>query len=85
MASNDVSESKMTTMDLAMVLTLRKMIPCPGVGILKIVPCSAARPRTEKYMSSPPPPQVGLYSSFSCMFSFALTSLGKIVTYRGTR
>ena len=29
--------------------------PCPGVGILKMIPCSAARPRTEKYMSTPPP------------------------------
>ena len=28
-----------------------KMIPCPGVGILKMIPCPAARPRTEKYMS----------------------------------
>ena len=31
-----------------------KMIPCPGVGILKMIPCSAARPRTEKYISAPP-------------------------------
>ena len=31
------------------------MTPCPGVGILKMIPCSAARPRTEKYMSIPPP------------------------------
>ena len=32
-----------------------KMIPCPGVGILKMIPCSAGRPRTEKYISAPPP------------------------------
>ena len=31
-----------------------KTIPCPGVGILKMIPCSAARPRTEEYMSTPP-------------------------------
>ena len=30
-----------------------KMIPCPGVRILKMIPRSAARPRTEHYMSAP--------------------------------
>ena len=51
-----LSESKMTNMDPVMEPILMKMIPCPGVGILKMIPCSAARPRTEKYMSTPPPP-----------------------------
>ena len=32
-----------------------KLIPCSGVGILKMILCSAARPRTETYMSTPPP------------------------------
>ena len=45
----------MTNMDPAMEPIFTKMIPCPGVGILKMIPCSAARPRTEKYMSTPPP------------------------------
>ena len=55
MASNDLSESKMTNMDPVMEPIFTKMIPCPGVGILKMTPCSssAARPRTEKYMSTP--------------------------------
>ena len=30
-----------------------KMIPCLGVGILEMIPCSAARPRTEKYIEYP--------------------------------
>ena len=46
----------MTNMDPDMEPIFTKMIPCPGVGILKMIPCSAARPRTEKYMSTPPPP-----------------------------
>ena len=46
----------MTNMDPVMEPIFTKMIPCPGVGILKMIPCSAARPRTEKYMSTPPPP-----------------------------
>ena len=45
----------MTNMDPVMKPIFTKMIPCPGVGILKMIPCSAARPRTEKYMSTPPP------------------------------
>ena len=45
----------MTNMDPVMEPIFTKMIPCPGVGILKMIPCSAARPRTEKYMSTPPP------------------------------
>ena len=43
-------------MDPVMEPIFTKMIPCPGVRILKMIPCSAARPRTEKYMSTPPPP-----------------------------
>ena len=31
------------------------MIPFPGVRILKITPCSTARPSTEQYMINPPP------------------------------
>ena len=54
MAENDLSESKMTNMDPFMELIFTKMIPCPGVGILKMIPCSAAHPRTEKYMSTSP-------------------------------
>ena len=45
----------MTNMDPVIKPMFTKMIPCPGVGILKMTPCLAARPRTEKYMSSPPP------------------------------
>ena len=48
----------MTNMDPVMEPIFTKMIPCPGVGILKMIPCSAARPRTEKYMSTPPPSSV---------------------------
>ena len=48
----------MTNMDPVMEPIFTKMIPCPGVGILKMIPCPAARPRTEKFMSTPPP---GLY------------------------
>ena len=44
----------MTNMDPVMEPIFTKMIPCPGVGILKMIPCSAARPRTENYMSTPP-------------------------------
>ena len=44
----------MTNIDPVMETIFTKMIPCPGVGILKMIPCSAARPRTEKYMSTPP-------------------------------
>ena len=55
MAINDLSESKMTNMDPVMEPIFTKMIPCPGVGILKMISCSAARPRTEKYLSTPPP------------------------------
>ena len=54
MVENDLSESKMINMDPAMELIFTKMIPCPGVGILKMIPCSAARPHTEKYMSTSP-------------------------------
>ena len=43
-------------MDPVMEPIFTKMIPCPGVRILKMIPCSAAGPRTEKYMSTPPPP-----------------------------
>ena len=45
----------MTNVDPVMEPISTKMIPCPGVGILKMVPYSAARPGTEKYMSTPPP------------------------------
>ena len=45
----------MTNMDPVMEPIFTKTIPCPGVGILKMIPCSAARPRTEKYMSTLPP------------------------------
>ena len=44
----------MTNMDPVMEPIFTKTIPCPGVGILKMIPCSAARPRAEKYMSTPP-------------------------------
>ena len=40
---------------LVMEPIFTKMIPRPGVGILKMIPCSAARPCTEKYMSTLPP------------------------------
>ena len=50
MASNDLWESKMTSMDHVMELIFTKVVPCPGVGILKMIPYSAARPRTEKHM-----------------------------------
>ena len=60
MAENDLSESKMTNMDPVMELIFTKMIPCPGVGILKMIHCSAARPHTEKYMSTSP----GTFSRF---------------------
>ena len=53
MAWNDLSESKMANMDPVMEPIFTKMILCPGVGILKMTPSSAARPRTEKYMSTP--------------------------------
>ena len=53
MASNDLSDSKLTNMDPVVEPIFTKMIPCPGVGILKMIPCSAARPRAEKYMSTP--------------------------------
>ncbi len=33
-----------------------KVVPCPRDGILKLIPCSAARLRTEKYKSYTPPP-----------------------------
>ena len=45
----------MTNMDPVMEPIFTKMIPCPGVGILKMIPCSAVRLRTEKYTSTPPP------------------------------
>ena len=51
---NNLSDSKMTNMDPVVEPIFTKMIPCPGVGILKMIPCPAARPRTEKYMSTPP-------------------------------
>ena len=44
----------MKNMDPVMEPICAKMIPCPGFGILKMIPCSAARPRTEKYMSTSP-------------------------------
>ena len=54
MAENDLSQSNMTNMDPAMeLLIFTKMIPCPGVGILKMIPCLAARSHTEKCMSAP--------------------------------
>ena len=43
----------MANMDPVMGPILTIMIPCPGVAILKMIPCSAARPRTEKHMSAP--------------------------------
>ena len=42
-------------MDPVVEPIFEKMIPCPGVAILKMIPCTAARPRTEKYMSTSPP------------------------------
>ena len=54
MAANDLSESKITNMNPVMEQIFTKMIPCPGAGNLKIIPCSAARPRIEKYMSTSP-------------------------------
>ena len=39
----------MTNMDPVMEPIFTKTIPCPRVGILKMIPCSAVRPRTEKY------------------------------------
>ena len=54
MAENDLSESNMTNMDPVMELIFTKVIPCPGVGILKMMHCSAARPGTGKYMSTSP-------------------------------
>ena len=47
----------MTNRDPVMEPIFTKMMPCPGVGSLKMIPCSAARPRSEKYMSTPPPPR----------------------------
>ena len=50
-----------------------KMKPCPGVGILKMIPCSAACPRTEKYTSTRSPP--GLTElNFHVNFDFACDS-----------
>ena len=46
----------MTNMDPVMQPIFTKTISCPGVGILKMIPCSVARPRTEKYVSTPPGP-----------------------------
>ena len=43
----------MTNTDPVMEPIFTKTIPCPGVGILKVIPCSAARPCTEKCMSTP--------------------------------
>ena len=45
----------MTNMDPVMEPIFTKTIPCPGVGILKMIPCSVARPCTEKYEYPPPP------------------------------
>ena len=44
----------MTDMDPVMEPIFTKLIPCPGVAILKMIPCSAAHPRTENYMSTSP-------------------------------
>ena len=41
-------------MDPVMEPIFTKMIPCPGVGSLKMILCSVASPRTEKYMSTLP-------------------------------
>ena len=45
----------MTKMNPVMEQIFTKIKPCPGAGILNMIPCSAARPRTENYMSTPPP------------------------------
>ena len=42
----------MTNVDPAMEPIFTEMTPCPGVEILKMMPCSAGCPRTEKYMST---------------------------------
>ena len=53
-----------------------KMIPCPGVGILKMIPCSAARPRTEKYISAPPPGvPIKCNPNYASLTCFPLTDL----------
>ena len=52
MAYNDLSESKMTNTDPIMESIFTNMIPCLGVRILEMIASSAARPRTEKYMST---------------------------------
>ena len=44
----------MTNVDPVMEPIFTKRIPSPGVEILKMIPGSAARPCTEKYMSTPP-------------------------------
>ena len=57
----------MTNIDPAMEPILTNMIPCPGVGILKMIPCSVTRPRTEKYMSTPPPGPLPRQTLPKCM------------------
>ena len=47
MAFSGVSEKNMTNMGPVIEPILTKMIACPRVGILKMILCSAARPRTE--------------------------------------
>ena len=80
MAYNDLSESKMTISTpygpcRVVEPIFTKMIPCPGVGLLKMIPCSAARPRTEKYISAPP----GLRLRLN-IFSFFMTFPIRIAT-----
>ena len=63
----------MTNMDPVMEPIFTKMIPCPGVGILKMIPCSAARPRTEKYMSTSP--GVNFINAFLPFSVFSLSQI----------
>ena len=76
MAKNDLLESKMTNVDPVMEPIFIKMIPCPGVGILKMIPCSAARPHTEKCMITPP----GLTST-SLLLGGGAVGLGPLISY----
>ena len=62
----------MTNMDPVMESIFTKTIPCPGVGILKMIACSAARPRMEKFMSTPRGEGLAQISDFSILHKLSL-------------
>ena len=76
----------MTNVDPVMEPTFTKMLPCPGVRFLKMIPYSVAHSLTEKYMSTPPPGAklwvLGNTDKFSILnFGFHVAILTHVITH----